>query len=387
MIAFIADDFTGAAEVAGICLRCGVTVSLLVNIPDVESIQAVRTDVLVLAEDTRSATRDGAVKVSRLLAENLKAAGVTRIVKKIDSVLRGWVLPEMRTIASVMGNESLVIQPANTDTDRSVRNGMYFVGETLLSESSFSRDPDFPATSSSVQKLLESRGGALETEEPVPYAIPDALNDEDLLHSVRLCNGNVLPGGSAAFCRVFLESQMRLGRLKSTPATEYGNPVFPLHDSLIICGSAHRNSRDFAERLKEEHFPVMEFPEALCQEEKPTQADYIHWVDSCVQKWEEERCLLIRTSNEQLSFPQAPEKLRYRMTETMNFLLQQIYPSQILIEGGATAWGIIQRLGWSSFTPVREWLPGVVQLKLNEAEKQCHITLKPGSYAWPEFRR
>ncbi|MBO7232368.1 MAG: hypothetical protein J6V16_04355, partial [Bacteroidales bacterium] len=60
MISIIADDFTGAAEVAGICLRRGVSVSFLTDIPDVETIEEVDTDVLVIAEDTRSFTAEGA---------------------------------------------------------------------------------------------------------------------------------------------------------------------------------------------------------------------------------------------------------------------------------------------------------------------------------------
>ncbi len=380
MIALVADDFTGAAEVAGICMRRGVSVSFLTGIPDPEIISALTTDVAVIAEDTRSFSKEGAEKISRLLAENLKAAGVTQIVKKIDSVMRGWVLPEMNAIASVMGYESLLIQPANTETGRSVRNGMYFIGEQLLSETAFAQDPDFPAPTSSVEKLLELRGGV----SVVPYLVPDAENDEDLLHSVRLSNGNVLAGGSAAFWRVYLENQIRLGRVKSNPVERDVIGRFLLRDCLMVCGSAHQNSMDFSSRLANSGFPVLAMPETMCLEEKPSEEEYERWVGLCESVWKKERRLLVRLASRP-GFPQAAETLLFRFSEAVGMLLDRIDPSQLLVEGGATAYSLLfQRQGWTSFIPEKEWLPGVVQLKL-ATPPGISITLKPGSYAWPAF--
>ena len=54
-------------------------------------------------------------------------------------------------------------------------------------------------------------------------------------------------------------------------------------------------------------------------------------------------------------------------------------PLYLMIEGGATAYAIIQRLGWNSFSIERELAPGVVTIQY----KQTLITLKPGSYPWP----
>ena len=381
MIAVIADDFTGAAEVAGICLREGVSVSMLTDIPDAEHLRALTTDVVVLAENTRSFTREGAVKISRLLAVQLKEAGLTCVVKKIDSVLRGWILPEMEAIASVFGHESLLIQPANTDTGRSVRNGMYFVGETLLSDTPFSNDPDFPAVCSSVEKLLEHRGG--QRTLPIPYQVPDAQTDADLLHSVRLSNGNVLAGGSAAFWKAFLCNRIRLGMIKPMPVQPAVDDRFSLQDSLMICGSAHENSKVFTRNLAAAGFPVLALPEALCRQQKPAYDEFLAFVNLCTETWKRQHRLLIRLDAEP-DFPQAPEAFGYRLTEIFYLVFTATRPSRLLIEGGATASSILKRMGWSSFTPVREWLPGVVELHLNE-EPICNITLKPGSYAWPEF--
>jgi len=384
MIAIIADDFTGAAEVAGICLGRGVTVSFIVNIPEVETLQALDTQVVVLAEDTRSFTADGAEKISRMLAEKLKAAGISQVVKKIDSVLRGWVLPEMLALAQVLGKSSLMIQPANTATHRSIRQGLYYVEDTLLSKTSFSRDPDFPAGSSSVMELLHQRSQTSGGTPALPYEVPDAVTEQDLVACVSRCDDSVLVGGSADFWRVYLEAEIAAGRVRTVPVKDPPANSFPLTNCLLICGSAHQNSLNFYQRLVADGFPTMVMPESLRGEEKPSDAEAIKWMDDCVAAWEKEHRLLIRVAPRPVIFPSCAERLRYRLTEAVYYILQQITPSQLLIEGGATAWSLLQRLGWTSFNPVREWLPGVVQLQL-KTPPYCYITLKPGSYAWPQF--
>ncbi len=382
MVSIIADDFTGAAEVAGICLRRGVSVSFLTDIPDVETIQDVDTDVLVIAEDTRSFTAEGAVKISRILAENLKAAGVTHVVKKVDSALRGWVLLEMRAIAAVFGKTEILIQPANTATKRSVKDGLYYVDGKLLADTAFANDPEFPVKSSQVHSIIESRNVLVST--PVNYMVPDAVTSEDIRASVRLCHENVLPGGSADFWREYLEEQIELGTVKAFPKEEEVQTTNGLQDCLMICGSAHLNSMQGSERLAEKGMPLMNLPASMLQEDKVTAADIRQFVDACASTWDISKRLLVRFGPKPVKFDSCAEHLRYRMTESMFLLLQQINPSHLLIEGGATAYSLLQRLGWNSFIPVKEWTPGVVQLKLN-TEPHCYITLKPGSYVWPDF--
>jgi uncharacterized protein YgbK (DUF1537 family) len=54
-------------------------------------------------------------------------------------------------------------------------------------------------------------------------------------------------------------------------------------------------------------------------------------------------------------------------------------PLHLVVEGGATAYAIIQHLGWNVFSIERELAPGIVTIK----HHQDLITLKPGSYLWP----
>ncbi|MBO5916438.1 MAG: hypothetical protein J6Q25_05950, partial [Bacteroidales bacterium] len=194
----------------------------------------------------------------------------------------------------------------------------------------------------------------------------------------------VLAGGSADFWREYLEEQIEKGVVKAFPNDEQKQPTIALQDCLMICGSAHLNSMQGSERLAAEGMPLMNLPASMLQEDKVTESDIQAFVEACATTWEISQRLLVRFGPKPVKFDSCAEHLRYRMTESMFLLLQKINPSHLLIEGGATAYSLLQRLGWNSFTPVREWTPGVVQLKLN-TEPYCYITLKPGSYTWPDF--
>jgi uncharacterized protein YgbK (DUF1537 family) len=54
-----------------------------------------------------------------------------------------------------------------------------------------------------------------------------------------------------------------------------------------------------------------------------------------------------------------------------------------LIEGGATAYSIIEHLEYKKFYPEQELAQGVIRMKIDQ-KKEMYLTLKPGSYQWTE---
>ena len=84
MIAVIADDFTGAAEIGGLAFSFGYKVAIITNFNKVPQV-----DVLVVATDLRSCTAEFAAKESERITSKLLELNPELIYKKIDSVLRG----------------------------------------------------------------------------------------------------------------------------------------------------------------------------------------------------------------------------------------------------------------------------------------------------------
>tara|TARA_R110002049_G_scaffold8025_3_gene44662 strand:- start:185 stop:412 length:228 start_codon:yes stop_codon:yes gene_type:complete len=71
----------------------------------------------------------------------------------------------------------------------------------------------------------------------------------------------------------------------------------------------------------------------------------------------------------------------------MSLVIKELFKTseidELFIEGGATAYDILKKLEWNSFTPTSELAPGVVRIQYDRNIKK-HITIKPGSYEWPD---
>ena len=108
-ITVIADDITGAAEMAGIGYRYGLTTALLTDIlhplPDVE--------LLVIATDTRSMNQEEAVNEPRRILREWKNEGSGRLFKKTDSALRGHISAELRAILEETDYRQVALLPQN----------------------------------------------------------------------------------------------------------------------------------------------------------------------------------------------------------------------------------------------------------------------------------
>ncbi|MDE6556282.1 MAG: four-carbon acid sugar kinase family protein, partial [Duncaniella sp.] len=144
MIAVIADDITGAAEMAGIAHRLGLRVVLTT---DPYSLTG-NADVAVIATDTRSMSEHEARELSAKYAAVLTSRNdISEIFKKTDSALRGHVVAELEAILGATRYEDALFMPANPSRGRTIRDGLYYIGDVLLDQTDFSFDPEFPAVS------------------------------------------------------------------------------------------------------------------------------------------------------------------------------------------------------------------------------------------------
>ena len=183
----IADDITGAAEIAGIAWRKGLKVRLMVYQPNMpttplSSWRGAGGEALILATDTRSGTEEEAVKTIKELATYLysgvqecRSVGVQTlpsstsnlstcqlvnsstdiIFKKTDSVLRGHVAAELQALMRVTGKQKALLIPQNPSKGRIVKDGIYYINGVPLDQTSFAYDPEFPARTAEAKKLLK----------------------------------------------------------------------------------------------------------------------------------------------------------------------------------------------------------------------------------------
>jgi uncharacterized protein YgbK (DUF1537 family) len=381
MITILADDITGAAEIAGVCLRCGLSVLFGVN-----KIPQGTADARVIATDSRSMSAQEARLLHRELAEAIGPISAGNVFKKTDSVLRGHVVAELDEWLDALGFEEALLQPSNPQTGRCIVDGCYTIDGLGLHETDFSRDSDFPAWTSSVEGLLMERNGnrtsrKIHTGSYMPLRkgihIPDCTTVAELRKSV-IRQENILHAGSAAFFALWLEE---LHDRIAKPSTILLNPLQGRF--LMVCGSKHSRSEHYLATSKKKGLAVAEFPEELLREHI-TEEHLIEWADNQAEFWGRTGQMIVTQGHRKVAFPGHALALRNRLAEVVVRMLEQCAVGELLLEGGATAFALLEKNGWTTLTPVLEFAPGIVRMAV-AGKPNLFLTLKPGSYPWPSW--
>src|SRR5581483_10270587 len=193
----IADDFTGAAEIAGIGRRYGLPTRLLRYRPDTigDGLTVIDTDSRLLAPV------DAAAKV-RGFVEGLRPGDFDLIYKKTDSVLRGPVLAELEALLQVFDRPAALLVPQNPSRGRSIIGGEYQIDGVALHTTAFAGDPQHPAASSTVVELLgPSTVHVVRCLEPGGRCAPAGVtigaghHDAHLRHWASQADDRLLPAG------------------------------------------------------------------------------------------------------------------------------------------------------------------------------------------------
>ncbi|SDL30903.1 four-carbon acid sugar kinase family protein [Siphonobacter aquaeclarae] len=348
MIAVLADDLTGAAEIAGIGRRYGLRTELALDIiPDTQP------DLLVVTADTRSLSEEEAIHRTGELCRKLLTLNPEWVYKKIDSVLRGHVRAELEVQRAVFGQQKVWIVPAHPLMERGVKNGLYVSGGRLISETAFAHDPEFPVKDARVTRLLNlPEAVSVRVGEPLPafagWFIGEATSPEEIAGWAMRCEG--LLAGAAPFFEACLRQRAGAPVMPECPV--------PGKRRLYICGSTFRSEK--TRRAAQTDGNVVVIPRENDQKAVLPERD----------------TLILAAPTEREADPNA---VKYRMATYAAELYTDFVPEELLIEGGATAAAVLRQLNFRHLTDVNELAPGVVRCRLPDNR---HVILKPGSYPW-----
>jgi uncharacterized protein YgbK (DUF1537 family) len=208
LIGVIADDFTGASDIANTLAKSGLATAQYLGVPDASADAEVEAGVVSLK--SRSIPADEAVARSLEALAWLQAQGCRQFVFKycstFDSTPEGNIGPVAEALADALGVTGVVVCPAFPATGRTVYQGHLFVGDKLLSESGMQNHPLTPMTDSDIRRWLRLQtrgevghiplGGDLRAREET-LVVVDAVTDDDLIRIGRACAGApLLTGGS-----------------------------------------------------------------------------------------------------------------------------------------------------------------------------------------------
>jgi uncharacterized protein YgbK (DUF1537 family) len=201
----IADDFTGATDLANNLVRAGMRVVQAIGVPTAPPPQDV--DAVVVALKSRTVPAADAVAQSLQALRWLREAGARQIYFKycstFDSTAEGNIGPVTEALMDALGTDFTIATPAFPDNGRTVFKGHLFVGDVLLHESGMQDHPLTPMRDANLVRVLQAQtrrkvglvdhravaagAGAVRERiaalraEGVGIAIVDAVSNDDLL--------------------------------------------------------------------------------------------------------------------------------------------------------------------------------------------------------------
>lgn len=354
MIAVIADDITGAAEVAGIARSLGLRVCLTTAGSQLSTVNF--HDVLVIATDTRSMTEEEAAAESHRVGGIVASIpDITDIFKKTDSALRGHVVAELKALLSVTRYDSALYLPANPSKGRVIRDGEYFIGDTPLHLTDFAFDPEFPAISSRLADRMPGCVGA-------GIICADAVSATDIEAAVAGATPSTLLAGAADLFTAFL--RYRLPQAQDSPVLEV---TLDMSDIIVVCGSTQ--SRPEITGLPVSYMPLDVYDGA------PPDG----WIAETCRNYSRNHSITLAISHTHRTGHDAAAYLRGVTARIARRLIDAHTPSWLVIEGGATAYAVISAIGWDALEIEKEIAPGVICMKSSGG---THVIMKPGSYPW-----
>lgn len=160
LLGAIADDFTGATDLAGTLVNEGMRVALLIGPPDGEA-RIGDAQAAVVALKSRAAPKDEAVGQSLHALRWLKAKGARQVMLKycstFDSTPEGNIGPVCDALMDEMNVDFALACPAFPGNGRTVYQGHLFVGPQLLSDSPMRNHPLTPMRDSSLIRLMDAQ--------------------------------------------------------------------------------------------------------------------------------------------------------------------------------------------------------------------------------------
>lgn len=371
----LADDLTGAAEVAAAGHARGLSAAVLTG----NATESPSVDLLVHDTDSRLLAAAAAARKVTEVAERFAVARAVQdgafLFKKTDSVLRGPVLAEIDALRAASGHKRALLVPANPALRRIVRGGCYFINDAPIDESIFRDDPHHPIRSAHVLDMLGASARAdvrvLATDLPLPatgITVGEAASDDDLARWAGALDSPTLAAGSTAFFESVLHSR-GFTRTERTKLAENASRV------LIVSGTTAPTTRTRAGAF------VM--PEACASGDTGSyEIALARWTDDLAISLENHGHAIAVAPAKMSTDPNAPARIRTAFAALIARLHRHSAFDHVVIEGGSTAAEVVRTLGWNVLGVCGELAPGVATLT-PPGHAKVRLTLKPGSYPWP----
>jgi uncharacterized protein YgbK (DUF1537 family) len=408
LLGAIADDFTGATDLAGLLARSGVAVSLRIGVPDEAPSDTAPFEVIAL----KSRTAPVAEAVSGALAalDWLKAAGAERFFWKycstFDSTAEGNIGPVAEAIMAAVGADQTIYCPAFPENGRSIYMGNLFVGQQPLAESPMKDHPLTPMRDSNLCRLLApqvtsavgladhlvvARGAeALRARlaelagEGVAHVVVDAVADADLRVIAEACRDMKLMTGGSAVAMALPELLIEAGVLSRSDAAFHAPDVGA--GAVVLSGSASAMTNAQVAAFKAVHPSYRLDPLVLAGEGVGAAKAWLEGqpMDATPMIYATATPDEVRAVQEKLGRAEAGALVEAALGD-LAVAAREAGRRRFVSAGGETSGAITQALGVSRLDVGPEIAPGVPWCFAKSDGADIAITLKSGNFGAEGF--
>lgn len=269
----IADDFTGATDLANTLVRQGMRTVQALGVPD-ENFDYGDADAVVVALKSRTTPVNEAISESLSALTWLQEKQTQQVLFKycstFDSTAEGNIGPVSEALMNRLDCAFTIACPAFPENQRTIYKGNLFVGDALLNESGMQDHPLTPMTDANLVRVLDAQTngkvGLVEwkvvnqgatavkaafqalQKEGIQYAITDAVDDADLHVLGEACAGLKLITGGSGIALGLPENFRQQGLLASDVAAD----KLPRIDGLsaVVSGSCSKATRHQVEQMQ-----------------------------------------------------------------------------------------------------------------------------------------
>jgi uncharacterized protein YgbK (DUF1537 family) len=376
----IADDFTGATDVASVLASVGRDVVVAFGPQRLTGSEFADADAVVIALKSRTAPVGECVSDVLDAARALRAWGATQFYLKycstFDSTSDGNIGPSIDALLAELGLPTALAAPSYPANGRTVYQGHLFVGHERLDESPMRDHPLTPMRDSQLRRLLEPqtalpvanlfldevRAGAETIREALAPASPrtviaDATDDDDLRALARASAPHVLLTGGAGLA-LGLGAE---GEAADRPLTHGA----PQGGRLVVSGSASSKTRSQIAHARSE-LPSRKLDLRRLAAGESLAPELADWV---VEQWatEAHRPVLVYATDSLDDLAALPADERAGVADRIERTLADLAAATLdhglgalLVAGGETSGRVVQTLGIDAIRIGPQLAPGVV---------------------------
>ncbi|WP_032093068.1 3-oxo-tetronate kinase [Necropsobacter rosorum] len=404
MLGVIADDFTGASDIASFLVENGLSAVQMNGVPATPL--ADRVDAIVISLKSRSNPAQEAVAQSLQALRWLQQNGCDQFYFKycstFDSTEKGNIGPVTDALLDALQADFTVVTPALPVNGRTIFNGYLFVGDVLLNESGMRNHPITPMKDANLLRLMDAQArgktglvayadvilGAQRVKarfaelqaQGYRYAVVDAADNSQLaVLAEAVADLKLVTGGSGL--GAYMAAHLSGGKKGTNAFTPSKGKTVVLSGSCSVM----TNSQVNAYKAKAPSY-LLDVKQAL---NNPDYAGELYqWV--------------LAHSTQPLApmvyATVAPDKLKAIQAEfgaekasaaiektfaKLAALLKAAGFTNFITAGGETSSIVVQELGFSGFHIGKQIAPGVPWLKA--VEEPVYLALKSGNFGKQDF--